>query len=120
MRGFSLIEGVLSMFLLFVAISMVFGVFPGAHRASDLAVKHSLARELAAETMAVQGRLEFADLRSVARHAAPAQMVRNGVTVPVDLFLTVQVTPNGLTKEVLVEVDWEGHRVQLETIRADL
>lgn len=121
MRGFSLIEGVLSMFLLFVAVSMVFGVFPGAHRASDLAVKHTLASELASETMALQGRLEFAEVRDVARHASPVEMVRDGVRVPVELFLTVDVRPNGNVKEIVVTVDWEGgHKVQLETLRVNL
>lgn len=121
MRGFSLIEGVLSMFLLFTAISMVFGVFPGAHRASDLAFKHTLARELASETMAIQGRLDFSQVRDVARHASPVEMLRDGVRVPVELFLTVDVEPNGNVKEILVTVDWEGgHTVELETLRVDL
>ncbi len=119
-RGMSLIEGVLAMFLLFVAISMVFGVFPGAHRATDLAFKYSLARELARETLAVERSKAFSAVTSVPRHPVPTSLVRNGVPVNVVLWLTVNVRPTSGLKELLVEVDWEGsHRLQMETLLVD-
>ncbi|MEW6279890.1 MAG: prepilin-type N-terminal cleavage/methylation domain-containing protein [Candidatus Eremiobacterota bacterium] len=120
-RGLSLIEVVMAMFLFFIAMTLVFGVFPACHLAADQGLRRSIGRQLAQEFMSAERAKPFSQVRSLGTFPVSVPVTRNGVDSVLKYQVSVSVVPGATVKEVLVEVAWEqGRSVKLEGVVVNL